>query len=238
MAFSDESHTSDKSRFMVIGGILLRTGDAHLFSSRIAEIRKDFPTFKESLHWKSLSKAKMNLYKAVIDEFLAWRADRRVDFNCIVFERSKINHRKHNESDPEKGFFKFLYQHHLCHSRFWRYGPEVTFRCYHGNMETGYDIAELKRCLNGGAPKKGLRVFKPYKIVDFMPVKKTNCLQISDILIGATGYVLNGKVESSPDSYRTAMAKYVQANCPVPTLAGDTDWPDFGFSIWNFPLGA
>jgi len=223
---------------MVIGGIFLRSGDAHLFSDRISEVRKGFPAFKESLHWKTLSKAKVGLYKAVIDEFLGWQIEKRVDFNCVVFERSRINHRKHSENDPETGFFKFLYQHHLSHSRFWRYGPDVTFRCYHGNMETGYDIAELKRCLNGGAPKRGMTIFHPYTVVDFMPVKATNCLQVSDILIGATGYILNGKDKSAPDSYRTEVARYLEANSPIRSLSEETRWPDFGFSIWHFPLGA
>ncbi|MBO0334452.1 DUF3800 domain-containing protein [Sneathiella sp. CAU 1612] len=227
--FSDESHTDGNHSFMVIGGILCRSAEAHLIAKRISSIQQN-SKFKESLQWKSISRRKIILYKQVIDEVLRLQAEHIIDFSCVVFEKGKINHARYNENDPETGFFKFLYQHHLKSQR--QYGRHCKMRGFHGNMETRYDLNELKRCLN--ASVKGPHT--PWKQVEFKNVCETHCLQIADVMIGAVGYCINGKYERNPNSPKSIVAKYLEANSPVDSLSLQSSWPDKGFSIWRFEL--
>lgn len=218
---------------MVIGGVLCRSADAHKLAGRISNIHSK-SRYREAIQWKSASERKLGLYKEVIDSFFDMNSNQEMDFSCIVFDRRKIDHKKFNANDPEKGFFKFLYQHHLSHVR--RYGPESTFRCFHGNMDTKYDMRELKRCLNGGSPRRGLKIFNPYSQIEFAKVKDTKCLQIADLLIGAVGYITNKKHISAPLSAKTELAQYVQQKAPTANLGEPTARPDWGFGIWHFRL--
>lgn len=233
-AFSDESHSDANNAFMVIGGVLCRSAIAHQVSSRITEIVNS-SRYRETIQWKSISRRKVDLYKRVIEEFFRWHEDRLLDFSCIAFDTRKVDHSKHSADNPDSGFFKFLYQHHLAHQR--RYKPTSTFRCFHGNMDTRYDLRELKRCLNAGTPKRGLRIFHPYVQVEFAQVKGTRCLQLADVLIGAVGFAMNGRsADCAPDSPKAEIARFVEELAPVSSLAEPSSWPDWGFNIWHFKL--
>ena len=218
---------------MVIGGLLCRSSAAHCIAKRISDLHAS-QRFKETIQWKSTSEAKLPFYKSLFDLLFGLIAQREVDFSCIVFDKSKVDHATYNENNPEKGFFKFLYQHHLSHVK--RYGSDCTMRCFHGNMKTKYDLSELKRCLNGGTPRKGLKVFQPYVQVEFKPVRDYRLLQLSDLMIGAVGYITNGKQRLRPFSVRTELALYAQEHCPVGSLSEPTLKPDWGFDIWHFRL--
>lgn len=218
---------------MVIGGILCRSAEAHEISAAVSKLVSGC-RYQEAVQWKSLNDKKLALYKSVVDHFFDLNRGNAVDFSCIVFDKRKVDHKKHNENDPETGFFKFLYQHHLSHVR--QYGCESRLRCFHGNMTTNYDMDELKRCLNGGSPRRGPKIYQPYVQVEFAKVKDTRCLQIADLLIGAVAYITNGKHLAAPFSAKTELAFYIQANSPVGSLAEPTTYPDRSFDIWHFRL--
>lgn len=218
---------------MVIGGILLRSAQAHKFSELISRVYDPFG-WPESIQWKSISKRKVPAYKAVIDTVYEFQNERFLDFGCIIFDQRRVDHRKHNENDPEKGFFKFLYQHHLKWSR--HFGRSATFRCFHGNMETGYDLNELRNCLNNSI-KLTLPIIRiPYRQVDFMPVKRTRCSQIADLLIGAVGYACNGEFERNPDTPRAEVYRHIREKFGYPDWSQETEHRDYGFHIWRFRL--
>lgn len=218
---------------MVIGGVLCRTSAAHQLARRVSALHEAQP-FPEAIQWKSASAKKLGFYKRVVDLFYQMQGEREIDFACIVFDKRKVDHAKHNENDPEKGFFKFLYQHHLSHSK--RLGPERTYRCFHGNMTTRYDLRELRRCLNAGCPKRGLKIYQPYAQVEFRSVKNTRLLQMADLLIGAVGYITNGKQRLAPFAPKSELALYIEEKSPVQSLAEPTRYPDWGFDIWHFRL--
>lgn len=231
-AFSDESHSDGNNRYMVIGGILCRSAIVHELASEITEIINS-SRYREAIQWKTISARKVDLYKRVADAFFRWRERQLVDFSCIVFDSRRVDHERHSANDPAAGFFKFVYQHHLAHQR--RYRPPSTFRCFHGNMDTPYDLRELKRCLNAGTPSRGLMIYNPYAQVEFRAVKQTRCLQIADLMIGAVGFMTNlqGGMPSTP---KAEIARHIEDLAPVRVLHEPTLWPDAGFNIWHFQL--
>lgn len=233
-AFSDESHSDSNNAYMVIGGVLLRSADAHKFGTLISCTYEPYK-WPEAIQWKSISKAKVRAYKAVIDVLAERHRERVFDFGCIIFDRSKIDHAKHNENNPEKGFFKFLYQHHLKWSRHYR-ADAAVFRCFHGNMDTGYDVNELRNCLNNSIKIKLPIIRAPYLQVDFLPVKRTRCMQIADLLIGAVGYACNGEFERKPDTPKAEIYRHIREQFGYPHWDEETVPRDYGFHIWRFRL--
>lgn len=233
-SFSDEACSDNNHRYMIIGGVLCRSIEAHRLSARIAAIRAECP-FRESIQWKSLNNAKLATAQRIIDLFLEGYASRRIDFNCIVFDQTKVDHAGYNECDPELGFFKFLYQHYNKHRRM--YGPESFYRCFHGNRTTKYDMREMRKVLNNSASQDaGYRV-SPYKVVEFREVRETNLLQMADLLIGAVGFEMHEKGRVRPDGAKARLSSYLRRECPRESLALPTTPPDRGFSIWHFELG-
>lgn len=218
---------------MVIGGILMRSAYAPEFSAKITHLI-NASRFRESVHWKRVSGKKLDLYKRILDVTSIEIQERRIDFGCIIFDQRKVNHKKHNDGDPEKGFFKFLYQHHLKWHR--HYKPNGRFRCFHGNMSTKYDLVEMLRCLNNSVKSAPPTIYRPYLQFDFMPVNETRCLQVSDLLIGAVGFVANGGTVKHLGTPRHQIAEHVRQSFCLNDLAADTAWPDRGCHIWNFQL--
>lgn len=232
-SFTDESCSDGNNRFMVIGGVLCRSYEAHQFSAQIAKIKADCP-FRESIQFKSLNKVKFATAKRMVDLFLDGYASRRLDFGCIVFDQRKFDHVKFNDGDAEKGFFKFLFQHYNKHRR--SFGHEACFRCFHGNKDTSYDMRELRRALNNMASLEfGARI-APYRLVELAEVRRTNMLQLADLLLGCVGHAMHGRGLMNPDAPKARLAEYLRTECPVDALNRPTTSPDRGFSIWHFDL--
>lgn len=232
-AFSDESHSDANNRFMVIGGILLRSADAHKFSESVTRSYAPFK-FPEAIQWKHISKAKIKAYESVIDTVSDHIGARKVDFGCIIFDKAKVDHSRHNENDPEKGFFKFLYQHHFKWYR--HYKKSGVFRCFHGNMDTKYDLTEMLRCLNNSVRSSPVQLRRPFLQFDFADVRKTRCSQIADLMIGAVGFAANGGPNKKVGTAKAHIYDYMREAFSCPDFCLDTNYPDTGFHIWNFRL--
>jgi hypothetical protein len=230
--FSDESCSDNNHRYMVIGGILCRSFDAHRWSQRIAKIKAECP-FQESIQFKSVNAAKLPTARRIIDLFFEAQADRRLDFSCIVFDQTKVRHSRFNDGDSEKGFFKFLFQHYNKHRR--SYGARATYRCFHGNRHTTYDLREMRKVLNNTATLESGLPVAPFATVDFAEVRRTNLLQMVDLIAGSVGHATNGKGKDSSKP-KSQLTEYVRQKAPIASLATPTEGLDWGFSIWHFEL--
>lgn len=233
-SFSDESHHDGNNRYMVIGGILCGTAFCDIFSKEFESIRAR-SGLPDSIQWKTINKRKLRVYEECIDLFFYCHRERAIDFNCIVFDATKVDHDKYSNGDKEKGFFKFLYQHYLKHSRI--YPPPARFRCYHGNKDTPYDLRELYSSLNASTRRHPRHMSGRYAEVKLRPVRTTPMLQMADVLIGSVGFYWNRKGDEAGTSAKFLVASKVAREAGLTTLATGTDHPiDEGFSIWPFEL--
>ncbi len=170
-----------------------------------------------------------------MDLFLDGYAARRLDFGCIVFDQTKVDHRRFNQGDKDKGFFKFLYQHYNKHRR--SFGDVSTYRCFHGNRDTAYDLKEMRSILNSAATGSVGFPISPYLMVEFAEVRRTNLLQMTDLLIGCVGHAMNGRGVGRPNAPKTRLSEHLRREGPADFLTKETELPDRGFSIWHFELG-
>jgi hypothetical protein len=69
---------------------------------------------------------------------------------------------------------------------------------------------QLKIILNNGLASKEHAHVNPIRHLEFMNSKKSNCLQLCDVLTGAIAYELNGHIKAAGASEaKSALSKYI-----------------------------
>jgi hypothetical protein len=106
--YCDESRQC-VDRFMVLGGIIIDAEDVKTVNDTMANYR-NVHNMRSELKWSKVKNQKIQEYKTFIDYFFALNNTDKVHFKCMVIDNHKVNHKKFNAGDNEKGFYKFYYQ--------------------------------------------------------------------------------------------------------------------------------
>jgi hypothetical protein len=233
--FSDESSIS-QADYMVIGGVFCRIEAANKIAAEIKRLRMRHPHPEDSIQWKNIRKHKTKLYAELIDLALSHVDDKNLDFGCAVFQRSNIDHDQYSKGDSEAGFSKFLYQMNLSFAR--RYAHQSSIQIYHGQRDSEHPLTNLTNALNaeclnlfGSSPANPSCHFKPAKYAD---VARCELLQIADLFIGAVAHLRNRRFEKLGKTPKHEIAKYLESECPIASLAEQTLTRHFW--IWDFRL--
>jgi len=219
--YCDESrHTSNpEDAFMVIGALACGRDKSKELSRSINMLRKKHNIWRE-FGWKTLSPSRRDFYWELIDLF---RSEDSFAFRCLVADRGKFDHDKHNLGDSELGFYKLYYQT-LVH---WL-KPENIYHIYldwqlnqeRGRFATLRDI--LKRKLTGKA-----------KIACLEPIGShtQNLIQLSDLITGAVGYAWNDKKGSS---IKLQFCEDIALSAGLPRLNISTASSAEKFNVFHF----
>jgi len=236
VVFTDESSITS-SNFMVIGGVLCRTDAANEIATEIQHMRSKHPFKSDSIQWKHINNRKIPIYKSFIDIALEHIHAKTLDFGCIVFKCSDINHRLHNDGDGEKGFSKFLYQWNMRCAK--TYPTQSTIKIVHGYRETSQPLSNLTRELNAQCFQQ---FWEPdnqhcrFPDAKYAFVEKCELLQIADLFIGAVAHTWNDRNLRNPGSAKETVASYIQSECPAKSLGTRTYYSMRHFWIWPFKL--
>tara|TARA_B100000614_G_C14327645_1_gene403253 strand:+ start:32 stop:532 length:501 start_codon:yes stop_codon:yes gene_type:complete len=156
-------------------------------------------------------------------------------FKCLIIDTHKINHKKYNAGDKEIGFYKFYYQLILhCFSTQYK---TARFIVKLDKRVSSYSLDDLKNVLNNGFNKKvGKRVY-PFANVEAVDSKKSEIMQLNDIILGGIGYIKNGfhSLVGSKKA-KVDLADYIQNKSGIYTFDVDTPYKQQRFKIWNFKL--
>lgn len=176
--YCDESrHTSDPSdNFMVIGAIGVPRGKKPGIVKDIHRLRYKHHTQGE-FGWKRLSPNKRDFYFELIDYFVK---NDDLHFRCII-----VNKNTFRIENGEMGFYKLYYQmlyHWLDETSEYHIYLDHKVNANQGRLKV------LKRCLRSTFT---IRALEPSSS------KELEIMQLTDLLIGAVGYVRNGRTGSS-----------------------------------------
>jgi hypothetical protein len=223
---------------MVMGGIILSATDASSIQALLSQYRHDYEMWAE-LKWTKVSKGKLAEYKAFVDTFFrAGEAD-LLHYHSIIIDTHLLDHRKYNQGDKELGFYKFYYQL-LLHSfgrRYCRVNEEDRFLVFLDQRQTSYKLGTLKNILNHGIKKKYAIDSIPWRNVEPRDSKRSDHLQIVDVLTGAIGFVKNGYcLDASSSPAKRELADHIVKAVGLKDLGLNTPWGRDRFSIWNFRL--
>lgn len=224
--YIDES-SQTQHRYLILGGVIIPKTQADAALHKLHAYRLPDITTGE-MKWSKVSRSKLDAYKRVIDAF--WDDDtvKHFHFHSLFVDTTKQNHRKYNSGNKEVGFSKEIYQIAQKFRR--QYGG--LFHLYLDERETNDDLETLRKILNRGASKDGDKRAWPFRRCHFRNSKSCLALQLSDILIGAIGFHINGHItadNASPAKIELSRHILKRARISDPLKSNG---PHGKFTIW------
>lgn len=233
--FADESNT-DKSRFLLIGGIWV---DEITYKQVIAEC-KNFKhdnnwNEKTKFNWKYISKKTLDQYCMYIDIFFKYN----LQFNCIIIDRKEINLKDNKDNDAELGFYKFYYELLRRNSKI-----DVPYYIYldrRNNKEKCRPMV-LKTLLKKDMHPlvmQGKRSFdkgRDVRVLELVNSDSYELIQFADLLLGAIGYHYNKKhLIPEASQHKSAFAMHIAEKIRRKDLIFSTDKNGYkNLNLWLF----
>lgn len=227
--YIDES-SQNQHRFLVLGGIIAPRRVAEALNVACKFIRrKELPG--SELKWTKVSLAKLEAYQQIVDQFFIgeWYGG-PVEFHCLVVEMARRNEHAFNSGNREIGFNKEIYQLLM---KFGRLYGDCLFHVYPDKRETNTPLDEIRLMLNRGIKKKGDQRDWPFRRLHFRGSHDEPLLQLTDLLIGAVAFHLNGhrKVAGASPA-KCWLSDYILDKARVLDPARDTAVKG-KFTIWH-----
>lgn len=234
--YCDES-CQTHHRYMVFGGIIIPLSNKDAFRAAVEIWRRDNNMTAE-MKWGKVSATKLDRYKEWVDLFFLLIGAGRIHFKSVVFNTHEIDYATYHQGDRELGFYKFFYQ--LLVNKFGPYAKsdEDRLLVFLDRRKTRYRLRNLRDVLNNGIRKKyGLA--NVLRSVEPLDSKKSDLLQMTDVIIGAIGYHWNDHhTRAAASKARVELAEYIAVKAKLSTLKQETPWAQRFFEIWQFRFRA
>jgi len=217
---------------MVFGGIILRHSVHGPFNEAMGLWRESHKMMSE-LKWTKVSNQKLSEYKSLVDIFFS--VARSLWFRSVVFDTSQIDYTGYHKGDRELGFYKFFYQF-LLHD-FGRYATtdDVRMLVHFDRRITKFKFSALHVILNRGIRKKYGRRIDVVRSIDAVDSKRSNVLQVADVLMGAVGYHWNDcHLRPGARRAKVELADYIARKVNLLSLKEKTPRGMTYFGIWPF----
>ncbi|MBI3740697.1 MAG: DUF3800 domain-containing protein [Chloroflexi bacterium] len=229
--YCDESRQT-VDRYMVIGGIITRRENEERFAETMRLFR-DSQNMKAEFKWVKVSSQKLKEYRALIDLFFS--VNQAFHFKVIVINTQEIDNRRYNKNDAELGFYKLMYQF-LLHSFGAYLSPSDRCIIFLDQRTTSkYKLSKLCSILNNGLHKKYKYLRRPVHNIQATDSKKSDLIQIADVLMGAIGYEMNGAhTRTGAKRGKVLLAEYIAQKAGLVNLQQPTARSNKTFSIWHF----
>jgi len=226
--YIDET-SQTKHRYLLLGAVTIPLQDKPDALQAITTARLPQLPHGE-MKWGKVSPSKIAAYQRTADSFFDHPAFSNAHFHCIVIDTSRIDHKTYNNSDREIGFNKEVYQ---LASKCARLYPRDVFHVYPDHRETPHPPEQLRLILNWGRRKAGDRRSWPFRRWQFQDSKSSLLLQLTDIMLGAVAYQVNGHALSSEaSSTKLNFSNYILEKAKVRDAMADTSMAG-KFTIWH-----
>jgi hypothetical protein len=235
--YCDESRQTI-DRYMVLGGLIIQSNEIKRFNDTMEKFRSEQKMFAE-LKWSKVSEQKISEYKRFVEYFFALNNTDILHFHCMIIDNHSINHKKFSQGNKEIGFYKLYYQL-LLHCFGNKYCSNRTLQrliVILDHRESKYKLSDLKFILNNGINKRYGINYEPYVNVESRDSKKSNLIQINDIILGAVGFQKNGyHLLAESKKSKIELAEYIAEKAGLNNLIDNTGFRNKRFTIWNFKL--
>lgn len=237
--YTDESGVSKPHKYMVIGGIIMTVSFAKELDLAVSEFRKkrgfrDGYEFK----WKCVEETNINRYVDFVD-YLS-KQNKYFHYKSIVIDREKLRHKKFNNGDHTLGYFKFHYQMMIhCFGKYFNEGDKCFL--FIDKAKVNYDLYEYMKILNHGLRRKYQPIISDVvKTVGWKDSKKSNFIQIADVLTGGLRFSLNMEyIDGKPDALtqeKKDLANHILKKWGIVNPIRNTSISKQDFSIWHFRM--
>lgn len=228
--YVDES-SQTAHRYLVLGGIICCPEVQPDIERSFWEARgRDLPAGE--LKWTKVSPSKLDAYRRVIDVF--WQRARILPvFHSAVIDMHKRNESLFNGGSREIGFNKEIYQLLM---KFGRTHKGYAYHVFPDERQTSSSTEDLRMILNQGMRKNQNRPDWPFRRVHFRSSHDEPMLQLTDLLIGALAFRLNGHREAKDASKaKCELSDYVLDQARISNVFVDTSVTG-RFTVWHRQL--
>lgn len=220
--YSDESrHRAE--RFLLLGGLWVRTEDVLFVEDEIKKIRKkhgyqndsgQWVNFLGEFKWTKISDKYLPVYKDIVDLFFRLIDQSKIRFCVMLVDTHNPAVQAYNNIKRD-GFFKLMYQLYLHNCKvpgiYKIYPDKIT------NPQHKVNLEALRVTLDKSLMKKFVDLVPPtnrpgHYVSNITPVdsKKIQIIQMIDVVIGAIGYFQNRYFEQSgARQSKVELMKYV-----------------------------
>src|SRR5687768_2892297 len=178
------------------------------------------------LKWTKVSRGKLAAYQRTVDVFFHTT---EAQFHAVVVDTTKLDHNRYNKGSRELGFNKEVYQLLMKCGRLY----DGNFHIYLDRRTTAEATEELRLILNRGIRKQGDQRDWPYRRLHFRESHEVPALQLTDLLVGAIAFRVNGHhqaTEASPA--KRWLSEHILSCAGVYNALGDTAIRG-KFTIWH-----
>jgi hypothetical protein len=213
--YVDES-SQTKHRYLVIGGLVVPLSHAALFEADIAAARSNtfIPVHRPDGTPRVMKRQKVNqynldIYKKIVEVAFHFRrlrnfpARKNMGLHCVIVNTSIKPLFESGDGDIEVGFDKEF--HFLCTVIVPKRYRTEFFALYPDRRHAKRPLNEARDIMNRSVYKYGDRRRGLLRVLEFKDPETCQALQVTDILIGALAYRLNGHYEA-PHANRAKIA--------------------------------
>jgi hypothetical protein len=224
--FCDESRhiERDKFRYMVLGGIWCERQFRREISRMIEDMKKA-SDFAGELKWTKVTPQKITLFKNIIQLFFT---NNNLSFRCIVVDKTVLKHELYNPKGGHEEFYYKMYYYMLNK----KICPPNTYRIFldYKGKDNAKKVAELQDIIG--------HTYYDFanQIVILMQSVISNqhpILQLTDVLIGAVGYIWNDLKTSDA---KLEICELIRKMSGMTTLKMTTSYSENKFEIFKINL--
>lgn len=224
--FCDESGTV-KERYMVLGGIILPKRQTKKIQMQIKAIKSSVNFDNHEIKFSKLNNLKkLNLYTKVINDTYL-NEDNNIHFRCVIFDNQQICHKNYTASVNDtihpnvRGFYKQYYQllkHQFCNINIGNFYVFLDQRSDPIQMyrELHFYLQQDKNCSG------------EIKLISSIDSKKSELVQLADLLVGAVSYEVNNKNRKE----KLNLVEFIKTKKYLKKLS-DTSYKN-SFRVWRF----
>lgn len=225
--YCDESGIVNE-KYMVLGGVLIPSNKISDIDNAITQIRGVEFINHEIKFEKLKSYKNLKFYQSIIDVV----AEFNLHYRCVIFDTAQINHKQYNntlanninEQGFHKQYFTLLNTQFIATNNTNYYIVYLDERPSHSMTKVNVDT--LICCLNA----KDI-VNPPVKSLRYMNSKKSNFIQIADLLTGSVNFEKNPKNHSK--SYKPLFVEYLRNKVNIRDISKNTPYGRLDWKVFN-----
>lgn len=230
--FIDES-SQTAHRYFALGALVIDNIDVGRLETRIRDARMpELPNME--MGWKKVSRAKLDAYRRVAD--VIFKRDLRMQpmhFHSLVIDCHRLKDKLFNKGSRDVGFSKEVFQLSLKCARLY---PRRIFHIYPDNRTTNTPLEEVRTMLNFKVRRQGDKRDWPFRRMHFRDSKASLPLQLTDILLGALTFKMNGHYDAENASVsKRALCDHVLQQAGIGDVMHSTAYSGH-FTVWHRDL--
>ena len=188
-SYVDES-SQTQNRYLVLGATCVSAARRAEIDLALRDVRKPALPGGE-LKWGKVSAGKLVQYRRIVDFFFALIDQGWLSWHGMAVDTSGTRGGKRFAGDRELGFNSLLYRF-LLHRICGRYREIGRHHIYLDSRTTRYSLEHLRTLLNQGAAMHYRMNGHPVRRLHFLDSKRSQLLQVNDVILGAIAARLNG----------------------------------------------